>query len=59
MNKAELIARYLRVCGTEAAVRMIVSKLLMKVADEDELLSAINARLDYERLLVREDEEEE
>lgn len=59
MNKAELIARYLRVCGTEAAVQLVVSKLLMEVADEDELLSAINARLDYERLFVREDEEEE
>ena len=59
MNKTELVARYLRVCGTEAAVRMIVSKLLMKVADEIELLEAINARLEYEKLLVREDEEEE
>lgn len=59
MNKAELVARYLRVCGTEAAVQMIVSKLLMKVANEDELLEAINARLDYEKLFVREDEEEE
>lgn len=59
MSKTELVARYLRVCGTEAAVRMIMSKLLMEVADEDELLEAINARLDYEKLFVREDEEEE
>jgi hypothetical protein len=59
MNKAELVARYLRVCGTEAAVQLVVSKLLIKIADEDELLSAINARLDYEKLFVREDEEEE
>lgn len=58
MNKTELIARYLRVCGIEAAMRMIVSKLLTKVADEDELLEAIEARERLDSLLYEEEEEE-
>lgn len=58
MNKTELIARYLRVCGTEAAVRMIVSKLLMKVADENELLEAIEAQERLNSISYEEDEEE-
>lgn len=58
MNKAEIIARYLRVCGTEAAVQLVVSKLLMKVANEDELLEAIEAQERLNSISYEEDEEE-